>query len=108
MWHHILIFTHQLSIGKWANDRRQKLGEQRKAEAAEPKKRRLFGDESSDSSEPDGQSLKQMLESSEEEEVEAEERVGRADEVESEGDPAVSTQLEGHEEYHPDFDMSPL
>ena len=49
--------------------------------------------------------LKQMLESSEEE---VEQTFGQADQAGSEGDPVASTQIEGHEEDNPDFDLSPL
>lgn len=104
MWHDILIFTRHFPTGNWANKPRQQLKKQQKAKASKPKGRRVFGDESSSSSEDDGRSLRQLLESSEEEQ----ERGGQVAEAGGEGDQLVSTQMDGHEENRPDFDVSPL
>ena len=107
MRHDILTFTHYFPTGMWANNPRQQSRGQHRAKVSEPKRKRVFGDESSSSSEDDGRTLKQMLESSEEE-VEVEQTLGQADQAGSEGDPVASTQIEGHEEDNPDFDLSPL
>ena len=107
MRHDILTFTHYLPTGMWANKPRQQSRGQHRAKVSEPKRKRVFGDESSSSSEDDGRTLKQMLESSEEE-VEVKQTLGQADQAGSEGDPVASTQIEGHEEDNPDFDLSPL
>ena len=105
MRHDILTFTHYFPTGMWANNPRQLSRGQHRAKVSEPKWKRVFGDESSSSSDDDGRTQRQMLESSEEE---VEQTLGQAEKAGSEGDPVASTQIEGHTEDNPDFDLSPL
>ena len=109
-------------LAHWANNPRQKEVKTCPAKKeTEAKRKRVFGDCSSSSSEPDERSLREMLEEVENEvpggEREGEKKGGETEgeqeqlegvEDEEDGCDRVSTQIEGHEENQPEFDISPV